>query len=868
MMTRALRLAAAVFLLAPKAFGASIVELSVLPPSAVVVAPQAGSFAPATLPPDAASALAAHPDIATNLAAQGQLVVLSENGQTLLIPQTLGPRAHAAVIASASDARPVLIAVTRQMADGLKRQMEQNDFTGAMRALDAHFDLSQAQPAASVAPAAPVDASQTEQAVQPSGLANARGGRTTARAPHGPPAPKSGGKADERKPTWEKSQPLPPHIDLESEFESADQAVDMFATHDYPGKKGVDPADLLLEDVQRYIADKRMPNDKKHFIFKYFEIGDKFTGGHSKAVQAVESLVKAGIKTTIVTDINQSMTGMFAEGKAQSSDFENGTINAQSGPGRALKYFTDKPAEGGLGFTFKYGEGKFSIVSGVPLFKKSPTEKPLAHDKGYVAEGPDGMAYEFAGQGTANMNATEDSDQGSHGGRYNAVTRSKDRVSNTVDLKQALAEIEAFNKRKGFSKDIPKEMDAPKRVHYGKKGADGKFVRSGEWREHANTNGRQNPNDRTIAQLELATKALLDAKAGKTRPKVTLKKIIFSHFVLTYSPEVEALRKYMDALVSYRKEVDANYNKGFKVFAVFDQQFISPDGFGEAAALDGTLVQRPMGKSIFPFRSEFMEMMDLHAYVRLLNGVDKINPNTAPTKVHLWHDKTTIMEMEELNEQTGQAEEWTYAWTRSLNNSGHFQSLESQDMYRLKPTSRLAQDFKDRIEKVAAAESQYVIKLDKAIAMSVLAHFTGHTIYDEGMLGYAEQLIDALTHMNVPTVKSIVERVMGIPTKNVNEPDAASVAERIGRFTGFLEWYANERRADKSLNFMTYRKALNIMVGVATDNDWNMRTALDVLYWRFDNKEQLEALMRKAWTDGLRMTRPFPEPKAHDAPTA
>ncbi|MFI5360722.1 MAG: hypothetical protein ACHQ49_02030 [Elusimicrobiota bacterium] len=647
------------------------------------------------------------------------------------------------------------------------------------------------------------------------------------------------------RPTFEKASPLPPANRVDSTLASLDEAVEMYVSHSYPGKIGVDPAVKISEEVDKYIVFKGMPDSEKHFVFKYFEIGDP-PSGHSPVVSAIERLVKAGIKTTILTDINQGAVGTFAGGEPQNTDFEH--VTYKGSPGRALKYLRET-----LGFGLKFGEGKFTILSGVPLFNpRDKSEKPLMHDKGVFAQGPGGKAYEFAWSGTANMNATEDSSGGdlpAFGGRYNRVMRSKDPVANQADWNHVLGEIAAYDKRLS-SKGLSDDLNVPQRVDYP----------NGESREIAFTNGKQNPNDRITDAFNRAAKALVDAKANGTQPDFEIDETIFSHFVLTATPEVDAFRAYLDAL---REFYPNDFQTRMKVFGVFDQQFISPDGFGEAAAFDGLLVQRPMGKSIFPFRTEYMAMMKLYGYLRLLVGAGKVDSESAPTNVHLWHDKTTMMKVRERNPKTGQMEAWTYVWTRSLNDSGHYQSLESQDMYRMRPDSALAKSFEDSIKEVVKAEPQYAVDMDKAIVATVLAHMTRHTPYDAGMLEHAANAIAALVKEDYRAVGAVLTEIAGAPTKNVKSFDAAEIEARVAQFVAFLEWYRDESAKDASWNKMTYRKAINVGVALASNNPWGMRGALDILFYSSRRaKDQNEQLMKRAWTEGLKMAAPYPEPKS------
>ncbi|MBI5200808.1 MAG: hypothetical protein HY925_04395 [Elusimicrobia bacterium] len=646
----------------------------------------------------------------------------------------------------------------------------------------------------------------------------------------------------------DKAKALPAPTVVQSSLPDLDSAVEMYVSHSYPGAPGSDPATLMAEAVDEYIAFKGMPDSEKHFVFKFYEIGMHPTH-KSKVVTAIERLVAAGIKTTILTDLNPSLTGKFKKDENRNTRYEKAEYK-ESGPGRATKHFIEE-----LGFTYEYGKGKFTILSGEPLFHPEDTsQKPLMHDKGVFALGPEGKAYRFSWNGTSNMNAIEEKTEGEHpayGGRYNRVIKSKDPVSNEHDWKHVLAEIESYNDREGH-KGLGDEQDIPNRVTYP----------NGEFRETAFTNGTQNPNERQVLILNRAIKSLEDALARReagekdAKPDFEVNEVIFSDFVLTYIPVVEATRHWLGAALKfYGKDEMKNH---VKVTGVFDQQFIAPDGWGAAASMDGMLVQRPMGKSIFPFRSEFVAVTKLYAYIRLLGGTDKIDPDGAPSRVHLWHDKTTVIKTVE-RDAAGKETRWVDAFTRSLNNSGHFQSLESQDWYHLTAVSKLAMHFEDSIIKVAENEPEYAKEFDVAVVMSVLAHTTGHTIYDEGMYEQAKALTASLTDRDYTAVAAVMEVVMGLPTKNIKPVDMDAVRDGVARYVNFLYWYDQKAKEDRSLNRMSYRKALNIGLGMAGKSPYGLRTALNILFWKPNQDEaELNKLMREAWKKGLKMPTSFP----------
>jgi hypothetical protein len=655
------------------------------------------------------------------------------------------------------------------------------------------------------------------------------------------------------------SKPLPPPHEIDSSLPSMDAAIEMHASHSYPGRKGVDIEEMVAHGIDEYIAFSGMPNSEKHFILKYYEIGDNVPPpGHAPVVRAIERLAKAGIKVTIITDFNTAMTGVFPQDERSNTDFEHAAFKDE-GPGRALKYLRET-----LGFKLHYGEGPLTLLSGVPLFNSQKSfESPLMHEKGFCATGPNGQAYKFSEYGTANLNATETATPGplpDYGGRYNREMRSSDLAANQIVLNQAMVEIHAYDQRLS-AKGLPESLNVPQRLNF----------KSGEFWEIAHTNGKQNLNVRKVDMLNRATQALADAKARKmqdhsARPDFVINEIDFSDFVLTYKPEVDALRNYLKALKDFYPD---DFQKRLAIYGIFDQQFISPDGYGLAAALAGFLIQAPHGKSFFPFASEFRPMMKLFGYIRLLSGTSSVDPDGAPSGIHLWHDKTNIFKVQEKDPKTGKMNSWTYVFTGSFNNSAHFQSLERQDMYRLSPDSRLAKEFEDSIKKVVKAEPKNAVDLDQAVVAVWLGQFTHHLAQDDGMLGYAAKMIDALGKRNYALVESVFSEIMALPSKSTRTIAGEPIKERVTQLITFLNWYEAQSKQDRTIRPMTYRNAVNIGVGIMLQSPWGMRSALDLIY--FDPKhspDQTLALMKKAWKDGLKMDAPFPESQGRLGPAS
>ncbi|HVA67496.1 MAG TPA: hypothetical protein VNK24_11335 [Elusimicrobiota bacterium] len=635
-------------------------------------------------------------------------------------------------------------------------------------------------------------------------------------------------------------KPLPAPRLVQSKMETVGDALVHAVTHSYPGKPGADPILAVVDFVNRYVKDKSLPNSEKHLILKYYEMND------SRLYAAIAAAAKARIKVTLITDLNEYLVGQFGKGVHSTWDFERAPYKKSLG-GAFLRKLR------ALGFTYNLNKGRLTVLSGVPLFDpKVDRENPIMHDKVAVALGPDGSAYPLSVVGTANLSQVETESKGqwpTYGGRYNRFFLVKDPAAIGVDWEHALAEEQAYNLRLG-AKGLTKQDRSPVRVVY----------KDGSYQEIAFTDGIQNPNDRITDLLTRAT----DPKNG-----IEIDEIVFSHFVLTDTGEVQALRKLMAA------------QAGVKVFGVFDQMFIPLNGYGLAGALANFLVQRPLGRAVYPFSAAAAKRMTLLGYQRLLDGSEGPAPSVGddgdPAGIHLWHDKTTLVKTAEVNPRTGKKVPYVYVFTRTLNDSNHYENLESQVMIKMLASAPLAQEIENSIKLTAQSEPQYALSLPVAIARDFLARFTGRSAYDIAP-AKAQNLLGALAKADYGAVASLMSglapnirkpQVRGVQNQRPPEvldaapaargPGSKSSKALIARFADFLNWYAQQRRRNADLGPMTYQKAMNVGTALLGSNAWHMADALEILYYNSRlGPQKMDALMRKAWTQGLRMKGRFP----------
>ncbi|MHB2026009.1 MAG: phospholipase D-like domain-containing protein [Elusimicrobiota bacterium] len=612
------------------------------------------------------------------------------------------------------------------------------------------------------------------------------------------------------------SKPMPAPRMVSSSYETVGDTLRHAVTHSYPGMPGSDPIQAVADYVNHYIKDQSLPNSAKHLILKYYEMNDP------RLYAAIQKAVTARIRVTIITDLNEYLVGNFS-GKANATwDFETAAYKKSTGGA-----FIERLRQN-LGFSYKANGGLFTILSGVPLFNpENNRENPIMHDKVAIALGPGGKAYPLAIVGTANLSQVEAKSSGpwpSYGGRYNRFFWVSDPVAVQVDWEHALAEEQAYSLRLG-SKGLSKMDHSPVRVVY----------RDGTYQEIAFTDGIQNPNDRIT---DLLTRAA-DPKSG-----VRINEIVFSHFVLTATGQVKALRNLMAA------------DPALKIFGVFDQMFIPLNSYGMAGALANFLVQRPMGSPIFPFKTAYDSRMTLYGYQRLLDSTKSEPPSNGddgdPAGIHLWHDKTTLIKTTETNPRTGKPVDYAYVFTRTLNDSNHYENLESQVMIKMLASAPLAQEIENSIKLTVQSEPQYALDLTTAIVRDFIGRFTGRSAYDVDPKD-AQGLMSSLTQCDYRAVSAMLSPAGG----------SSAIKSNAKRLIAFLNWYAGERKKDKTLNSLGYHDAVNIGVGLSQKNPTHMAAALELLYYNHKNSQaRQQTLMRKAWTQGLKMKASFPADNA------
>ena len=587
--------------------------------------------------------------------------------------------------------------------------------------------------------------------------------------------------------------PLPKPTEVRSPLASVGEAVKrMFVSHAYGNSDAsiVDGDDLLARErsaIADFVADKSIANAEKHVLLTRYSVDDQ------ELAQVLVAAKNAGIRVTLITDFNVSMDFKFKEGQPAVSDFSQATLKT-SAPGAFLKTLLDAGFE--IVSNGSTSEPRAAIYS-QPLYNGGdPEMDPIMHEKSLflvreAAQGERVLSYYF---GTANL-ATHP--------RYNRVFQIDEPLSAAYGLDHAKKIMAAFRAGRTIA-EIASEP--PSRVWF----EDESFM------EAAYTNGKYNPNDRIIEVLK------------RTR----LKKAWLSQFVLTNSNVVGALKEAMTA------------SPASTLFGVFDDKFIPLDGYGKAAVMDGFMTAPPQGKNSWGWPSELTKRTTLLSYLRGVDGQVETDLEGPPLARHLWHDKTTLLLVEE------DGKDWYYLFTGSLNNSNHVANAELQFMFRLPAGSPWAQAVVDSIEKTAAREKEYAVPLELGIMRDAVAAMAGLS-----PLYVAKQVVEAVvaaaTAKTSAAVEAALQSLVEQGSRILGDKFAPKPAqERLQKFVDFLNWHRGEREAGRISSSLTIRKlaALATVIARPGMKPASIRAELEQVLWEKGLSEaQMETRLGAAW---------------------
>lgn len=217
--------------------------------------------------------------------------------------------------------------------------------------------------------------------------------------------------------------------------------------------------------------------------------------------------------------------------------------------------------------------------------------------------------------------------------------------------------------------------------------------------------GRSNANDRVDADLK---EALADPE------NVRIDHLVLSHFVATYKPFLESLRKYLDI------------NKQLNVIGIFANKFSEILGYGYPTALEGVRVTPPFGGGIAGFGRFLRNRISAFVVQRQVEG-NPIKRLDGPPQEYTHHDKFTGLKKAYSNGLS------VYKFfVGSFNFSGAFQNSEHQDMIQMNEGSEVAKALMESVIKPLRQGKRegFVVPAVPATVRDAIADMTGRTFLE------------------------------------------------------------------------------------------------------------------------------------------
>ena len=607
---------------------------------------------------------------------------------------------------------------------------------------------------------------------------------------------------------------------IATSIHSSDASVDaaiktMYVSHSYGNADPlvVDGDDLVARERQAvadFAADKKIPNERKHIILTRYHVEDKLLA------KILVDALKTGVRVDFITDFNSSMEYEFPK-RSQTSlqDFSKAKLTED-----ALGEFLQILLDGGFKIV---GNGSNAQPRGAiysqPIFnqKSSRYSKmiPIMHEKSllFVVEpkagtpaAPEIVDYYF---GTANLSEHK---------RYNRLFRLQEKPTEGAALEHAQKLMEGF--RAGLTSI---EAERPLRVVF----EDESYIEMG------NSNNQYNLNGRIVDLFERAAKGELQ-----------IENVIFSHFAPTKSNLFPALRKAMAAQTNFR------------VFSISDQKFTSVDSYGKVAVMGGFLVTPPLGGPGWGWSGDMTKRAKALEFLRGVDGLVETDPKGAPTEREVWHDKTTLVSVNEGGRR------WTYVFTGSFNASNKADNAELQFMFRFPTESHWVKAIEDSIVKTVDRQKDYVLPLSIGLVRDSIAAVAGMSpLYVP--VAAAHALIKAAQTRDAsalePQLQAMIEeasRVLGAAF----QPRRAVL--RFKTLLNFMAWFHSEREQGRMNYPLTVQKLVaiatvvgNLKGGMTT---YSIKSQLNKALWDpTADKDEMERRVARAW-DVLGIEAPMP----------
>lgn len=590
----------------------------------------------------------------------------------------------------------------------------------------------------------------------------------------------------EAKAYQQRVSPLPGVQEVTSALPSLDAAiVRTYVSGDFQAPKELQDrliqteniAEVEVRAIYDLINDSSVANSEKSVHLVRYGIGN------AQMTEALIAAKRAGIDVTLTTDLNPSFAGKFRADEKFNSRFdqakprlEGGGINAAAASIEALK-----------SAGFRLGKDLYSQ----PLYSDTVERKPIMHEKALLIRSGNKKTTFF---GTANL---------SRSNHYNRIFE----VIDPLFYDHYLEHLVALNKTFAGGGEIDQVPLQPRKLI---KYADGTS------QELAFTDGKFNPNDRITEAL-----------------RQPFEEVIFSHFVDTHRPTLEALREIL------------KNNPRVRVYGVFDDRFASSHEWGIAIALEGYDVWPPFGKTVYGFGQRSTEQTEGYVYQRgALNpatgqAIVETSEEGPPTGRHLWHDKTTLIVQGPR----------IVLFTGSMNLSNNFHNSELQVKMNLSRTSWLAYATAVSIKGTVKNEKmKYAIPMDLATLKNAIGMVTRHTDL-EIPTDLVQRLYNALLKSDHVGMRTQLERMVGIKSNLEKRLTPDEIRARVAQFSEFMEWYRRTVPEEGLSIEARIRRvsAISIVLGEPNISNEKKVAILKSMMWRpgLDESKQME-LVRKS----------------------
>jgi len=493
-----------------------------------------------------------------------------------------------------------------------------------------------------------------------------------------------------------------------------------------------DLAAVEVSAIRNLIVDQKVDKKEKEIVLI------RYTLGNPEVTKALIEAKKAGIKVTLITDLNPVMEGDFSQIQGQTtSAFSKAKLkDPERSPGaRTIQDLLD------AGF-----EIKKDIIS-QPLYSPELDRKPIMHEKALLLRAGAKKKVLF---GTANLAPNL---------RYNRMFQIDDpvffdRYQSHVD---ALTEVYVKGKE-------TKQMTEPKRT----------IIRfqDGTQMEMAFTGGRFNPNERIVNLLN--------------HQNHTLEHIDLSHFVITHRGFLEALQEAL------RRNPQATG------FAITDDRFSAIRGWGLAPSLAGVDTLDPYLRKITGFSPQLFNQIEGYVYQRPAIEPDtgkvriERSENGPPSARHVWHDKTTLIDFSD--HEGGKK---TALFTGSFNLSNNSANSEFQVQMDLPRDSWIREAVRQSIQEVVKSEPQWAIPNVEASLRNTMGLVFGVTDIEVPM-ELNKALAEATRKRDFQKMRELIKKISEIKTKLFSRLEPEEKQKRLDQFFSLINWFEKHIPASNS----------------------------------------------------------------------